>query len=224
MKSRYKILLFDLDDTLLDFTGDEKKALTKVLGDHGLPNGRDVIETYYTIENWQTFEMGNISSQSVVTTRFRSLLKLLSAENADQIAKEYYDLMLKSHKLLSGALAMLRRLKADGYKLYITTNGYPEFQRKRIKDARIEKYFDGIFISEEIDLRKPTPGFYKYVLNRVPTSKRSDILIIGDAQTSDVLGGINAGIDTCWYNPSGKAGRHKPVYEIKYFEELEKIL
>lgn len=224
MKRRYNIILFDLDDTLLNFTGDEQKNITSVLEKHGLPFGKDVLETYYTIENWQTFEMGNINSKSVITTRFLHLLKILEVKNREELANEYYDLMLNSHKLISGALKLLRQLKKLGYKLYITTNGYPEFQRKRIKDAKIEKYFDGIFISEEIDLRKPTPAFYKYVLNRLPESKLSNIIIIGDAQTSDVLGGINSGIDTCWYNPSGRTGRYKPTYEIKYFEELEKIL
>ncbi len=224
MNKKYKIILFDLDDTLLDFTGDEKRAITKVLSDYELPCGKDVIETYYTIENWQTFEMGNVNSKTAITTRFMHLLKLLKAKQIQKIADEYYELMLNSHKLLSGVQKLLKGLKQEGYRLYITTNGYPEFQRKRIKDARLEKYFDGIFISEEIDLRKPSPSFYRYVFNRLPESKLSNILIIGDAQTSDILGGINSGIDTCWYNPSGRSGRFKPTYEIKYFEELEKIL
>lgn len=224
MSKKYKILLFDLDDTLLDFTGDEKRSIATVLSNHGLPNGEDVIETYYTIENWQVFEMGNITAKTAITTRFKQLLKMLEADNEQVIIDEYYELMINSHKLISGALKLLRSLKNAGYRLYITTNGYPEFQRKRIKDARIEKYFDGIFISEEIDLRKPTPAFYKYVFNRIPESNRANVLIIGDAQTSDILGGINAGIDTCWYNPKGKKGRCIPTYEIKYFEELEKII
>lgn len=168
--------------------------------------------------------MGDISAKTVITNRFSVLLKILEAENIKELADEYYSLMLSSHKLIKGALKLLRRLKSEGYKLYITTNGYPEFQYKRIKDARIANFFDGIFISEEIDLRKPTPAFYKYVFNRVPESKLSNILIIGDAQTSDILGGINAGIDTCWYNPKGRKGRYRPTYQIKTYEELEKIL
>ena len=159
MKRRYNVLLFDLDDTLLDFTGDEKKAIRTVLSKYGLPCGDDVIETYYGIEFWQTFEMGNVNSKSVITNRLKVLLKMLEAENSEEITEEYYSLMLSSHKLISGALKLIRNLKKAGYKLYIATNGYPEFQYKRIKDAKIANYFDGIFISEEIDLRKPTPSF-----------------------------------------------------------------
>ncbi len=224
MNKRYSVVLIDLDDTLLDFTHDEKKAITMVLEEHGLPFGEDVLETYYGIEHWQTFLMGDINSKSFLTSRFSVLLKMLEAPNAQQIIDEYYSLMLISHKLIKGALRLLRYLKANGYKVYLTSNGYPEFQYKRIKEARIFKYFDGIFISEEIDLRKPTPAFYKYVLNRIPESRISRYLIVGDAQTSDIFGGINSGIDTCWFNPKGAKGRYKPTYQIKSLEELEKIL
>ncbi|MEE1054318.1 MAG: HAD hydrolase-like protein [Acutalibacteraceae bacterium] len=145
MNKRYNILLFDLDDTLLDFTGDEKKAISTVLERHGLPCGEDVLEAYYNLDNWQTFMMGDISAKTVITNRFSVLLKILEAENIKELADEYYSLMLSSHKLIKGALKLLRRLKSEGYKLYITTNGYPEFQYKRIKDARIANFFDGIF-------------------------------------------------------------------------------
>ena len=224
MKKRYNVLLFDLDDTLLDFTGDEIRALKTVLSKHGLPCGDDVIETYYGIENWQFFEMGNINSESVITTRLKVLLKMLEAENSEEITTEYYSLMLSSHKLISGALGMLRKLKKVGYKLYIATNGYPEFQYARIKAAKLKNLFDGIFISEEIDRRKPSPSYFRYLFERIPESNLSKYLMIGDAQTTDILGGQNAGIDTCWYNPKAKKGRYVPTYEIKYFEELEKIL
>ena len=224
MNKKYSVLLFDLDDTLLDFTGDEIRALKTVLSKYGLPSGDDVIETYYGIENWQFFEMGNINAKSMITTRLKVLLKMLEAENSEEITNEYYSLMLSSHKLIGGALGMLRKLKKSGYKLFIATNGYPEFQYKRIKDAKIAKLFDGIYISEEIDRRKPSQSFFKYLFERIPESKHSKYLMIGDAQTTDIFGGINAGIDTCWFNPRGKKGRYVPTYEIKYFEELEKIL
>ena len=224
MNKKYSILLFDLDDTLLDFTGDEKRALKTVLSKYGLPCADDVIETYYGIEDWQFFEMGNVNAKSMITTRLKVLLKMLEAENSEEITNEYYSLMLSSHKLIGGALGMLRKLKKAGYKLYLATNGYPEFQYKRIKAAKLYNLFDGIFISEEIDRRKPSVSYFKYLFDRIPESNRSKYLMIGDAQTTDVFGGINAGIDTCWYNPKAKKGRYVPTYEIKYFEELEKIL
>ena len=224
MNKKYSVLLFDLDDTLLDFTGDEIKAIKTVLSAHNLPCSDDVIETYYGIEHWQYFEMGNITSKSVITNRLLVLLKMLEAENSEEIATEYYSLMLSSHKLIKGTLKMLRRLKALEYKMYIASNGYPEFQYKRIREAKIAGFFDGFFISEEIDRRKPTPAFFRYMFNRIPESQLSKYLLIGDAQTSDILGGKNAGIDTCWFNPKGKKGRYLPTYQIKDFEELEKIL
>ena len=224
MNKKYKILLFDLDDTLLDFSTDEKTAIKAVLENHNLYTGEDIIEMYYTIEDWQSFKMGDISAKTVITSRFCALLNLLQVDNIEEIADEYYTLMQNSHKVISGAISLLKKLNDKGYLIYLSTNGYPEFQYPRIKASRITKYFKGIFISEEIDFRKPTLSFYKYILNRVPASSKSDILIIGDAQTADILGGINSGIDTCWYNPKGDKGRYKSTYEIKSYKDLEKIL
>ena len=108
--------------------------------------------------------------------------------------------------------------------VYLTTNGYPEFQYPRIKAARLTKYFEDIFISEEINVRKPSQSFYKYVLNRLPVSKKSDVLIIGDTQTSDILGGINSGIDTCWYNPKGLTSDLNLTYVVSDLNQLLEIL
>ena len=224
MNKKYKILLFDLDDTLLDFSADEKIAIRTVLENHGLFTGEDIIEMYYTIEDWQTFKLGDITAKTVITSRFCALLKIFGVENTEIMVDEYYTLMQKSHKVISGALALLKRLNEKGYLIYLATNGYAQFQYPRIKASKLSKYFKDIFISEEIDLRKPSPSFYKYVLDRVPVSNKSDVLIIGDAQTADILGGINSGIDTCWYNPEGRVGRYKPTYEIKSYKDLEKIL
>ena len=115
-------------------------------------------------------------------------------------------------------------MKKEGYRIYLTTNGYSEFQRKRIKDAKIQNLFDGIFISEEIDLRKPSRSFFDYVMNRVPESNRSNVLIVGDAPTADILGGINCGINTCWINPDNNKCKYKYTYQIKKIGDLRDIL
>ena len=143
---------------------------------------------------------------------------------SEDMVDSFYEAMLSSHKLKSGALKLLSYLKEKKYKLYITSNGYTEIQKKRIRDSKIEKYFDGIFISEEMDLRKPGKAFFNYVFNRIPESNLKNILMIGDAPTSDILGGINAGIDTCWVNNSDKNCKYTYTYKIKNLNELMTIL
>ena len=204
---KYNCLFIDLDDTLLDYSNEECNAVLAVLQNHGMPYSPDILTLFEEINDWHSFELGKvITCFDVITNRFMRLAKMLEfkGEQLFQMQNEFYDIMCKSHKLKSGALKTLNYLKGEGYKLYITSNGYPEFQYKRIKSAKIMNYFDGIFISEEIGVKKPAVSFFDYVMNRIPESSRSKVLIIGDAPTADILGGLNSKIDTCWIADLGK--------------------
>ena len=225
LEKKYNSLFIDLDDTLLDFSSDEKKAVLKTLEKFGLPCEDDVYMAYTEIENWQLFNLGEeIDAKKFVTSRFKILLKMLEAKDIESISDSYYETLRKSHKLKTNAIKVLTYLKERGYKLYITTNGYHEFQYDRIKASRIFDFFDGIFISEEINLHKPAKNYFDYVLNRIPESNRSKVLIIGDAPTADILGGINSKIDTCFLNDKDKLCKYKYTYKIEKLSDLTKIL
>ena len=225
MNNRYNSLFFDLDDTLLDFKFDEKNAVLTTLEKHNLPCAEDVYTAYTEIENWQIFDLGQeINDKTMVTSRFKVLLKMLEAKDIELIAEDYYAIISNMHKLKSGALKVLKYLKEKGYKLYLTTNGYADFQHKRIKASRISGYFDGVFISEEIGSSKPSKSFFDYVMNRIPESNRSKVLIIGDAPTADVLGGINAKIDTCFLCENDRQCKYKFTYKISKISQLTELL
>lgn len=225
MEKKYRTVFFDLDDTLFDYTGDEKRCIRKVLQNHSMAVDEDIFELYYSIDDWQIFTMGNISSKTVTTDHFVRMLKMLEIkEEVQSMADEFYTEMLCSHRLKNNAKKILEYLKDNGYKLYVTSNGYTEIQRKRITDSGIDKYFDGIYISEEMDLRKPGRAFFEYVLHRIPESNRNRILIVGDAPTSDVLGGINSGIDTCWLSDGKKVCKYKYTYKINNLKEILNLL
>lgn len=227
MGRKYNSLLFDLDDTLLEYSSQELNFALNILKNHALPCTPDVAEVFLEINDWHTFELGRIITVfDVVTNRFSILLKILEVEEniAYHLKKEFFEMMSASHKLKKGALKTLRYLKEQNYKLYITTNGYPEFQYRRIKSSRIQNFFDGIFISEEIGYQKPSPMFFNYVAGHIPESSRSRMLIIGDAPTADILGGINARIDTCFINNDGKVCRYKYTYKIERIDQLINLL
>jgi len=226
MVNKYNSLFIDLDDTLLDYSSDEKSSVIEILKKYDLPHDDDVIKLYSEIEVWHAFELGeDITAKTIITNKFLQLLKMLEVkDNIKELADEFYSLMLKSHKLKNGALKVLRSLKDKGYHIYITTNGFPDFQYKRINGSRISKYLDGIFISEEIDLRKPSRGFFEYVIKHIPESNRSRILVIGDAPTADIFGGINSKLDTCWLNNGDKHCKYKPTYTISNISQLLDIL
>ncbi|MBR6509719.1 MAG: HAD-IA family hydrolase [Clostridia bacterium] len=227
MSRRYNCILFDLDDTLLSYSREEKNCILKVLENHELPHSDDVITLFDEINDWHTFELGReITCYDVIVNHFARLLKMLEVkgEQLDSCLNEFYEGMRKSSKLNKGALKTLKYLKDNGYRIYITSNGYPDFQYPRIKKARISKFFDGFFISEEIGHKKPSPAFFNYVFTRIPESNRSKVLVVGDAPTADILGGINAKFDTVWVSNGKSRCKYKSTYTIKNIDELINIL
>lgn len=224
---RYNSLFIDLDDTLLDYSGDETKAIKSTFENNGLDFSDDVIELYNEIEVWHSFELGKeINAKTIVSNKFVQLLKMLEFKNSEtsRLTDYFYNLMQKSHKVKSGAIKVLKTLKEKGYHIYLTTNGFPDFQYERIRSSKILKYLDGIFISEEIDLRKPSRGYFEYVIKHIPESNLSRILVIGDAPAADIFGGINSKLDTCWLNEKNYYCKYKPTYTIKSITELLDIL
>ena len=224
---RYTSLLFDLDDTLLEYSDIELSSALTVLENHSLPYGADVLELFDETFGFNIFELGkDITLFDVVTNRFVRFLKLLEikGELFEELKTEFFDMMQNSHKLKPGALKTLRYLKNSGYLLYIITNGYPEFQYKRIKQAKIMNFFTEIFVSEEINYKKPSASFYDYDMKNILENNRSKVLIIGDAPTADILGGINSKIDTCLVAEEDKLCKYSYNYRIKKIDELINLL
>ena len=222
---KYTSLLFDLDDTLLDYSYDEQKAVLKVLSDNDICHSENVIEVYQKFNMWHSIELGNeITAKTIITYNFSQLLKLLQFKgDYEKLTDEFFAIMSNSHTVKSGALKVLKTLSERGYRIYLTSNGFPEFQYKRIKAARLLKYFNGIYISEEIGFQKPSRAFFDYVLRRIPESDRSKVLVIGDAPASDIFGGINSKLDTCLVK-SSRICKYNPTYSVSELTDLLDIL
>ncbi|MBR4072483.1 MAG: YjjG family noncanonical pyrimidine nucleotidase [Clostridia bacterium] len=223
----YTTLYFDLDNTLLDFTKSEYKAIKKLLLMHSLPDDDDIARLYSRINQsfWEAFERGDIKKEEIFAGRFKKLLEVLEKDGDPQaMAKDYFECLAAGHDVMDGAFLILNWLRDNNYKVYATTNGVAYTQYRRIRESGLEPLFDGIFVSEEAHHQKPEKEYFYYVMENTPEKDKSKILIIGDSQSSDILGGINSGIDTCWYNPKGEKGEHYSKFEIASLEELTKIL
>lgn len=223
----YTSLLLDLDNTLLDFNKAEAAAVKKVLARNGLPDSEEVVKTYSRINKsfWERFERGEIEKTEIYAGRFRKLLSVLGKEgNAEELSHEYGGYLSEGFFTVDGAFPILDYLKERGYKLYAATNGLSSTQYRRIKGSGLEPYFDAVFVSEDAGHQKPEKAYYDYILANIPEKNKKKILIIGDSQSSDILGGINAGIAACWFNPTGDKPRYSSKYEIKALSELKEIL
>lgn len=217
----------DIDNTLLDFYKAESVAVKKVLKNNELPFDDKTVKLYSDINKsyWERFERGEIPKNTIFAGRFETLLKTLKVSgNPQKIADEYCGYLAEGYFKIDGADKILDYLKSRGYKLYATTNGFTFTQFRRIKYSGLEPYFDMIFVSEETGYQKPEKGYFEYVISKIPENDKSKMLIIGDSQSSDILGGINIGIDTCWFNNLKLEPKYHSKYEITDLTELKNIL
>ena len=223
----YTSLFLDLDNTLLDFNAAEAHAVRKVLKSHGLPHDDAAVALYSDINRsyWERFERGEIPREAIFEGRFKTLFEKLGvAGDTAKISKDYCLNLSEGYFKVEGADEILTYLKERGYKLYAASNGISLTQYKRIRGSGLFKYFDGVFVSEDTGHQKPEKEYYGYIIEKIPEKDKAKILILGDSQSSDILGGINSGIDTCWYNPENKAAKYPSKYQIGALSELEKIL
>lgn len=225
---RYTILFFDADDTLLDFRQAEALALGKMFARYKIPFHREVNQLYQQINSrlWRDFEQGLIGREQIIDTRFQQLFDQMDVElDGKAFNQEYLQALGQESCLLEGAYALCRELK-DTHTLYCVTNGIAGTQRSRLKGSGLEEFFQGIFVSEEIGFPKPMKEFFQEVFRRIGEVPLTQCLMIGDSLTSDMQGGFNAGMDTCWFNPEGKSnpGRVVPTYEVQSYAQLRQLL
>lgn len=229
---RYDILLFDADGTLLDFHKSEKNAIKICFRKYGIPDDDQTVANYSIVNDscWKRLERGELDKETLKTRRFVEFCKKFGFENIDAVslAADYCAELAEQSFLIEGAEDVCKELSKN-CSLYIITNGFKVVQQKRFGTSPIAKYFKGCFISEEIGAEKPSVAYFDSVKSKIPNFDISRSLVIGDSLTSDIRGGVNAGIDTCWYNPKempipSGASDMKITYTVRDLEEIIKIV
>jgi len=221
-------VLFDLDDTLLDFHRAEKIALTKTLLHLGIEPKEAVLSRYreLNLAQWKLLEQEVLTREEVKVRRYQLLFEEIGADCRAEDAAAYYEKHLGiGHYFIDGAEEVLRALSGS-YRLYLVSNGTAVVQKGRIESADIAKYLEDIFISQEIGFDKPNAGFFDRCFSRIPNFEKRETLIVGDSLSSDIKGGINAGITTVWFNPDGSENPSDiiPDFEIRNLMDLMPLL
>ncbi len=223
---KYTTLLFDNDDTLMDFGDAERQGIERTFKDNGIPYSEEILKLYsgINLSFWKRFERGEIEKKEIFAGRFAEFSKQTGFPlEPEKLAREYMVNLSYGHKCIDGAKELLESLYGK-YDLYIITNGESKTQDRRIADSGLRGYLADVFVSEKTGFQKPNVGYFDYVLSHIREKNRSKILVIGDSPTSDILGGKNAGLDTCWYNPKRMTADCIPTYEIHTLSELYSCL
>ncbi len=222
------LIFFDLDDTILDFHWAERRALSRAFREAGVDPAPELLERYSVINRsqWELLELGELTRDQVLVRRFA----LLFAErglslSAEAICRRYEELLKDGYRFLPGAEELLRRLQGKA-RLFLASNGSAAVQAARLSSSGIIPSFEGIFISEEIGADKPSPEYFRRCIARIQDYDPALSLMVGDSLSSDIRGGILAGMHTCWLNPSGRPPRpeFRPEFEIRALKQLPPLL
>lgn len=223
--AKYYCVLFDADNTLLDFDAAESKALAETLINYGIEPDAQTVQTYREInaELWQQLEKGQIRREKLMAERFTRFLKAVDAAGNGPEMNRYYLERLSTHPdlMASNVLDVMHEL-SEVATLAIVTNGFDRVQSRRVVESGLADYMEEVFVSEKLDTEKPNRKIFDTALRALGVENREHVLMVGDSLSSDIQGGNGAGLDTCWFNPSHaeNPGKVCPTYEIDALEQL----
>ena len=229
--NKYKIILWDIDGTLLDFSEAERVAILSCFKKFELGTCTDEMLKNYSVINtkyWEALERGEISKERVLVGRFEEFFASqgLDESKATAFNKEYQLRLADTCVFRDKASEIIKDLNNRGYRQYAVTNGTHVAQERKLKNSGLDKLLIDAFISDYIGHEKPSMGFFDAVFERIEGAAAADMMIVGDSLTSDIIGGNNAGIDTCWYNPFKIENRvgAKVTYEIDNLKQIYEVL
>lgn len=224
----YKYIIFDLDNTLLNFTKSEHYALQDLFAKYGVIFNEENFSTYKEInhELWSKLEEGTIQKPAVLETRFARFFAAQGLQVDGKKADDEYRQFLEGRNdLIDGAYELLDYLTEEGYILFAGTNGVGRTQRQRLKNAEMTHYFKELYISEEVGFEKPDVRFFDTIFTQENIKDLSKVLMIGDSLSSDIRGANRVGIDSIWLNLySDKSVEDKPTYECLSLKKIKELM
>lgn len=225
-----RTILWDVDGTLLNFRAAESAAVKTCFRRFGLGECDDAMVARYSKLNtsyWERLETGELTKAQVLRGRFEEFFAAegVFCDDIDAFNAAYQLCLGDTICYMDDSPAILTGLRGR-VKQYAVTNGTVTAQERKLRNSGLGELFDGVFISDRVGFEKPSPQYFERVFAAIGPIDRRETMIVGDSLTSDIRGGNNAGIVTCWYNPAGKANEIgvRVDYEIRDLHEVEALL
>ena len=223
---KYRYLLADNDNTLMDFNLSERKALTETLEACGLPADEETCAAYHRINDalWKALERGETTQKQLKVERFARLLERLGRTDLDAVAvaARYSDQLAAHADLLPGALELLEAVRGQ-MKIALVSNGVSAIQRGRLSRSPILPLLDAVIISEEIGVSKPDPRMIEAALEALGCEDQSQAVLLGDSLTADIPAAAAAGVDSIYLDHRGQ-GSDRATYTVPSLDAARALL
>ena len=225
----YRYVLMDVDNTLLDFDFSERHALAKTLASYGYPVDGETVGAYHRANKllWDAFEKGDITQEELIVRRFQEFMDAIGGNyDPAEMNQRYMERLASCSRMLPGAEDFCQTVAREGRSLAIVTNGVAMVQHGRVDHAPIRPLFEKVYISAELGCRKPSAAIFDAVCQDMGITDRSQAVVFGDSLTSDVLGGVNAGMDTIWFNPkhAPQDAPIQPTWETHTYQQAAALI
>lgn len=225
---KYKTIILDLDNTLVDFDQMEHDAFKESLESFSIKFNKALFDAYVAINHgyWSDLERGLYDKETILVRRFEDLFESHDIScSAVEMNKRYLSNMANHVKLFPDSLSVLEKIKPN-FTLVCLTNGVKEAQYAKLKRTGLDAYFDHVIISDEVGAHKPNPEIFEAMASRLKHKEKESMIIVGDSLTSDILGGNLYGIKTVWFNPKHKVNNIdvKVDFEIESLKEILNIV
>ena len=225
--SMIKVILWDIDGTLLDFLAAERAAINSCFAHFGLGECTDEMLKSYSVINikyWEALERGEMTKPQILVGRFREFFEKynLDTELAQAFNAEYQVRLGDTIVFHKNALETVKALQGKVLQC-VVTNGTKIAQDKKLRNSGLGDLMDHIFISEVLGIEKPGKLFFDKVFEVIGEYQTDEVMIVGDSLTSDIRGGNNAGILTCWYNPLSKENNIDEKVDIE-IDDISQVL
>lgn len=220
---KYQWILFDADETLFSFRS--FGGLQKVLARYGLEFNEQDYAAFQAVNQrlWIAYQNQEIDAEGLQRQRF-SRLAALTGEDPLKLNALLMEEMALLSLPLENTVATLQALQGK-CKMGIITNGFNAMQQKRLDNTQTAPFFELLVVSENVGIAKPDKRIFEYAFAQMGNVDKRRILMVGDTLSSDIVGGQNAGIDTCWFNPHQKPNDSdvRPTYEIHSMLQLIEV-
>ena len=221
-------ILWDVDGTLLNFLAAEKAAIRSLFEEYHLGVCSDeMLKRYSSINKnyWEMLERGEIEKKALLVGRFRDFFEKegIDSSLAAEFNEKYQLRLGDTIVYCDDSLEIVKSLRGK-VKQYVVSNGTVIAQTKKLRLSGLGELMDGIFLSEELGVEKPSVRFFDQVFAKIGPVDRSEVMIVGDSLTGDIRGGNNAGILTCWYNPEHLTPKYPSRFEVSALEQLKGLL